>query len=200
MDNIMKSGQPKEYPVIYDYNYYHYYHTSLGPIPYDRTYPQWLEFFRNIADRITKDIRPKTVLDVGCAKGFLVESLRDRGVEAFGIDISEYAVKEVRDDIKKYCQVASATEKFDNKYDLITCIEVLEHLNEEDGQKAIENICQSTDDVIFSSTPDDFVEKTHINVQPVSYWIDSFAKRGFYIDSSYNCSFLTEYAIRFRKK
>ena len=200
MDNIMKSGQPKEYPVIYDYNYYHYYHTSLGPIPYDRTYPQWLEFFRNIADRITKDIRPKTVLDVGCAKGFLVESLRDRGVEAFGIDISEYAIKEVRDDIKKYCQVASATEKFDNKYDLITCIEVLEHLNEEDGQKAIENICQSTDDVIFSSTPDDFVEKTHINVQPVSYWIDSFAKRGFYIDSGYNCSFLTEYAMRFRNR
>jgi SAM-dependent methyltransferase len=35
------------------------------------------------------------VLDIGCAKGFLVKDLRDAcpGIEAFGLDISEYAVR-----------------------------------------------------------------------------------------------------------
>lgn len=32
------------------------------------------------------------VLDVGCAKGFLVKDLMARGIDAFGIDISEYAL------------------------------------------------------------------------------------------------------------
>ena len=53
--------------------------------PYERS-PEWLEFFGRIADRIVADIGPRTVMDVGCAMGFLVEALRDRGVEAFGID------------------------------------------------------------------------------------------------------------------
>ena len=85
---------------IYDENYYSYYNTDLGHISYDRSNSYWLCFFGNIADKIIKDIKPKTVLDVGCEKGFLVESFRDRGVEAFGIDISEYAISEVRQDIK----------------------------------------------------------------------------------------------------
>lgn len=32
------------------------------------------------------------VLDVGCAKGFLVADLRELGIDAFGIDVSEYAI------------------------------------------------------------------------------------------------------------
>lgn len=34
-----------------------------------------------------------TVLDVGCAKGFLVKDLVDLGVNAYGLDISDYALK-----------------------------------------------------------------------------------------------------------
>ena len=44
-------------------------------------------FFDWIAERITRDINPKTVLDAGCAMGFLVEGLRARGVEAWGVDV-----------------------------------------------------------------------------------------------------------------
>lgn len=32
------------------------------------------------------------VLDVGCAKGFLVKDLVDQGIDAFGVDVSEYAL------------------------------------------------------------------------------------------------------------
>ena len=33
------------------------------------------------------------VLDIGCAKGFLVKDLLSIGIEAYGIDVSEYALK-----------------------------------------------------------------------------------------------------------
>lgn len=39
------------------------------------------------------------VLDVGCAKGFLVKDLVDQGIDAFGIDVSEYALLNCMPDI-----------------------------------------------------------------------------------------------------
>src|SRR5919109_521312 len=80
-----------------------YFGSHCGSIPYDRSEPHWLEFFGRIADEIIARLKPRRVLDVGCAKGFLVECLRDRGVEAYGFDVSEYALGEVRPDIRRYC-------------------------------------------------------------------------------------------------
>ncbi|HLC35873.1 MAG TPA: hypothetical protein VJJ70_12870, partial [Anaerolineales bacterium] len=52
--------------------------------PYQRD-QAWLSFFDGIAERIARDIAPRTVLDAGCAMGFLVEGLRKRGMEATGL-------------------------------------------------------------------------------------------------------------------
>src|SRR6476661_8245522 len=75
-----------------DYGRYYYRH-DCG-VPYERN-DHWLDFFGKIADAIIRDLRPSSVLDAGCAMGFLVEALRARGVEAWGIDISEYAISKV---------------------------------------------------------------------------------------------------------
>lgn len=50
------------------------------------------------------------VLDVGCAKGFLVKDLMDvcPGLEAYGIDISEYAIANAHPDAAGRLAVASA--------------------------------------------------------------------------------------------
>src|SRR5262245_195872 len=182
----------------YDRHYFDFYGT--GPVPYDRKHPEWLSFFGTIADHIVSEIKPRRVLDVGCAKGFLVESLRDRGVEAFGIDISEYAISEVRPDIRPYCRVASALDPLDCSCDLIVSIEMLEHLSEAEGRSAIANICRSTNDVLFSSTPDDVIEPTHQNVRPRSWWIERFSEHGFDLDVGFDVYFIAAHAMRFRRK
>ena len=46
--------------------------------------------------RLDRD-RPARLLDAGCAIGLLVETLRDRGVDARGVDISDYAIGRVPD-------------------------------------------------------------------------------------------------------
>src|SRR5262249_10582784 len=148
----------------------------------------WLRFFGYMAERIVSDIRPASVLDAGCAMGILVEALRDRGVEAYGIDISEYALANVREDIKAHCRLASVTEPFPDRYALITCIETLEHLPPLDSEQAVANICAHTDDVLFSSTPNNFKEVTHNNVRGVEYWAELFGRHGLYRDVDYDPS------------
>src|SRR6516225_1448695 len=135
----------------------------LGPCTYTRENPHWLKFFGHVADEIVRRLRPRLVLDVGCAKGFLVECLRDRGVEAYGLDVSEFAISEVRPDIKPYCWVGSVQDSISKDYNLITCIEVCEHLSEADARDAVREMTAHADSILFSSTPSDFTEPTHVN-------------------------------------
>lgn len=179
-----------------------YYHSGCGPIPYEEP-EHWVNFFGMIADRIVADIHPKTVLDAGCAMGYLVAALRDRGVEAYGVDISAYAISKVREDVRPFCKVGSLTEPLPSglpdRYDLVVTIEVLEHLYAEDGRQAIRNLCQLTDKVLFTSTPDDFTEPTHVNVQQREYWCRAFFKNGFMDDINYRPTYLTAHALLFRR-
>jgi len=178
------------------FNAYYYAH-DCGE-PYCRN-EAWLNLFDSFAERIFQDIQPTTVLDAGCAIGLLVEVLRKRGTQAWGVDISEFAIQNAHPDIRQYCKVGSITEPFEiPHYDLIVCIEVLEHLPKEDAGKAIANLCQHSDDILFSSTPYDYNEATHFNVQPTEYWVEHFARHGYFRDVDFDASFITPWAIRFR--
>lgn len=174
-----------------------YYKSHCGD-NYDRG-NGWEEIFARQAERIVKEINPKTVLDVGCAAGYLVEGLRDRGVDARGIDVSSYAISKVREDIKPFCFVQSATEHIDGKYDLITCIEVMEHLAPEDFTVAINNMCNATDTIIFSSTPFDYSEESHYSINTPAFWVEKFAYNGFYHDVNYDCSYIAVQTMLFRR-
>lgn len=194
-------AEPARASAAYDRHYFAHYcdATKTGKLAYDRS-QHWLGFFGSIADHIVADIKPRTVLDAGCAMGFLVEALRDRGVESFGIDISEYAISQVRSDIKPYCRTGSITEPLDRRYDLIASIEVLEHLNAEDAIRAVNNLTSATSDFLFSSTPVDYQEITHLNVQPPEWWTEVFARQGFFRDVDYDPStFLSPWAVRYRR-
>jgi SAM-dependent methyltransferase len=166
--------------------------------PYQRD-EYWLTWFSRIADRIVREIGPRTVLDAGCAMGFLVEALRDRGVEAFGLDVSEYALDQVRADIKPYCTRGSIMATLPRRYDLIVCVEVLEHLSADDAGTAAANLCGHTDDLLFSSTSSDYTEATHVNVRPPEYWAELFARQEFFRDVDYDASYVAGWAVRLRR-
>jgi glycosyltransferase involved in cell wall biosynthesis/SAM-dependent methyltransferase len=176
-----------------------YYYAHDCGRPYQRD-EGWLNFFDQIAKRIIEQSEPKTVLDAGCAWGFLVEAFRKRGVEAYGVDISEYAIQNTSPDIKPYCWIGSITEPFPEKYDLITCIEILEHMPRREAEKAIENLCNHTNEIVFSSTPFDYKETTHVNVHDPEYWAEQFARYGFYRDLEADLSWITSWAVRFVKE
>lgn len=188
------------YQDIYNEKYYKEYDVGIGKTSYEES--QYTKGFLDmVAQNIVQTIHPKTVLDVGCAMGYLVSALRDRGVEAYGIDVSAYAVSRVREDIKPYCRVVSAVDQLPadlpQKYDLVTTIEVIEHLYEEDGNQFIKNICTYADAVLFSSTSDDIEEPTHFNVQQMEYWAKRFAKFEFYRQLEFNADYISAQAALF---
>ncbi len=175
-----------------------YYANGCGPVPYERS-EHWLHFFAMVADQMIRALHPTRVLDAGCAMGFLVEAFWDRGVYCEGIDISPYAISQVRRDIAEYCSVGSLTEPIPGKFDLVTCIEVLEHLPPDETRAAVENLCAVSDAIFFSSTPNDFNEPTHVNVRPSIYWLSLFSEFGFRPDAWFDASFLTPHAMLLKK-
>ncbi|MFT4287268.1 class I SAM-dependent methyltransferase [Nocardioides sp.] len=159
----------------------------------------WRAFFRGAANRIKTSLGPHRTLDVGCARGLLVQALAELGVDARGFDISEYAVQTADPQVRDRLQVASATDVIEGRYDLITCVEVVEHMTQADALTAIDNMCAASDRVLLSSTPTDFGEATHVNVRPTADWASYFAERGFFRRTDFDASFLTPWAVLFER-
>lgn len=172
-----------------------YYATSCGPIPYSREHPEWGAFFGGVAERIVTRLRPQRVFDAGCAHGFLVEALWDRGVEAWGRDISDFAIAQARADIRRFLSQGSIAEPLGGPYDLVTCIEVLEHMPEVESIRAIAALAEAAPRILFSSSPIDLDEPTLINVKPIRWWLDRFAAVGFAPVPEIDASFLAPHAF-----
>jgi GT2 family glycosyltransferase/SAM-dependent methyltransferase len=159
---------------------------------------QRMEVFQAIAHRVVTEIKPRRVLDAACGSGCLVEALRDRGVEAYGIDTSEDAIEAVLPTMRPYCRVASAVEPLEDSYDLIFCIDRLDHLADEEARRAIANICRSTGDVLFSPTPGDSMVPSRVTGRPAAWWITLFEEQSFQLDVDFDAGFISGEAMRFR--
>lgn len=189
-DGVLEGGQQ------YDAEYYAHH---LG-LPYRRGEAGWDEFFGRIADEIVARLNPATVLDVGCAIGFLVEKLRDRDVDARGIDISEYALSQAPTQLQPYLRPGSVTEELEGPYDLVVCIEVVEHLPESAAAAAVANLAAAGDAILFSSSPSDFAEPTHQNVRPIDYWLKLFAVHGFTRAAGFDATVVAPHAMLLRRQ
>ena len=82
------------------------------------------------------EIEGKTLLDVGCGGGILAEALHDKGAIVTGIDAAgpgiEIAKHHAKENNKLIDYQESTAEdliqKSSEKYDVVTCLEVLEHV------------------------------------------------------------------------
>ena len=85
-----------------------------------------------------------SVLDVGCAKGFMLYDIHRLipGINIRGIDISEYAIDKAKEEIKEFLQVgdASLLPFEDNSYDVVISINTVHNLDEQDCAKALQEI------------------------------------------------------------
>jgi predicted TPR repeat methyltransferase len=129
-----------------------------------------------------------SILDFGCAKGYIVKSLRILDVNAFGCDISEYAIKSVDPDIREYCYLVK-NDIFEDgkKYNWLMTKDVLEHMNESDIDKllsqSVKNV-KSMFHVIPLGNDGNFIvpeyhdDPSHIQIQSKDWWIAKFKEHG----------------------
>lgn len=123
---------------------------------------------------------PEKVLDIGCAMGYIVKRLRDKKVDAWGIDISKYAIDHAPDEVKSFLKCGSANKlPWDDKsFDMVVSFSTLEHLSKDILTEAISEIKRVTKRGIISvglSTDKSFDEDmTHQTKESLSWWRSQF--------------------------
>ena len=146
-----------------------------------------LESAAAFVDVVLLHYSPKSIVDIGCGAGIYLKAFSDRGiVNLLGIDGAPAAASEFMLD-KSKLEIFDLSKKYNfaEKFDLALCLEVAEHLPEEDADVLVENIIAASDNILFTAaTPGQGPRSIgHINEQPHQYWIDRFAAHGFVYQS-----------------
>ena len=129
--------------------------------------------------------KEKNALVVGCGCGFGTDLLSKLGYNVYGFDISKFAIKYAKDRFKKpefiICDVQNGLPFKSNFFDLVICLEVLEHLHH--PLKALIDIFRVGNCAFLCTSPNRIVEKTiktifrdldetHISSKTKKEWLD----------------------------
>lgn len=103
-----------------------------------------------------RNFRPRRALDVGCATGFLVEVLRERGIDAVGCDVSPFAIEHAAPGARGHIRVANLFAGLpweDRAFDLVTVLEMLEHLPSDRVPKALAELRRVCGGYLYATIP-----------------------------------------------
>jgi SAM-dependent methyltransferase len=129
----------------------------------------------------------EAVLDVGCGTGALAAEFMRRGRRAVGLERSPYGRKlalRQRVDCRDFDLTRTAPANVPEKFDLVYCFEVAEHIPEALGEKLVMYLCDFDSPVIFSAAQPGQGGTGHINEQSAAYWIQRFRRRSFRFERS----------------
>ena len=91
-------------------------------------------FYAKYVDTLSVEGAGRKILDVGCGVGKVVGQLRQRGYEAFGVDVSEPNIR-MANKQSGHCSLydGSRLSCNDGHYDAVGAFNVLEHVEEPEG-------------------------------------------------------------------
>jgi len=127
-------------------------------------------------DLIKERFNIKSMLDIGCGPGGMVEYSNYIGVYSVGIDGDESIKKD-----KDYILIHDYTKgelPLDETFDLVYSTEFLEHIDEQYVPNFMPSF-QKGQYVFCSAAPPGQSGHHHVNCQPKQYWIDKFHALGF---------------------
>jgi len=112
---------------------------------------------------------PKTVLDLGCGDGSLMELLAEgkrwkvTGVDLYAENVKAASQRNIftkvfREDVIKFVRQQISKKK---KYDVVFCSQVIEHLDHEKGEELLILVDLIARQRIIIGTPREFMEQPH---------------------------------------
>ena len=125
--------------------------------------------------------RPRSVFDFGCGQGALIAAFAELGVQAFGCDGSSVGVQRCAPSVFVFQADLKRPVVLNRRFDLVSCIEVAEHLPRRAGPVLVGSIAAAADcHVVFSAAvPGSGGGEDHINLRPPEYWAQLFENSGF---------------------
>lgn len=136
------------------------------------------------------DIPKKSkIIDLGCATGDLVAEWRKWGYEAHGIEGSIGAQPYLESRHVYFYDLSAPIEPqltmdavgmhMLNKFSLVTCLEVFEHIPPKNADTLVDNVCFFSDRIVISAAGPEQGGHNHVNCRVPMYWIKKFKERGF---------------------
>jgi len=129
----------------------------------------------------------ESILDFGCAKGFLVKAFTILGYNCYGVDISSYAISvcdpEVRDKVSLL-----GPEGITEHFDVVISKDVLEHVEYERLEETVKNIrqnCQRLFVIVPLAKDGKYIAQeyeldvTHVIREDAFWWKETFERCGF---------------------
>lgn len=141
---------------------------------------------RAVASALVGRYAPRRTLDVGCGVGVVLRAFAEKGVEAWGVEgaAAAIAISPARERIRQVDLTKDAFPFPDAHFDLVTCIEVAEHLaTEEPWMGEIARVLRPGG-IFYLQTPNPWskaarMDPTHVNVRSRYAWIRALRRRGF---------------------
>jgi len=196
-------GRPLQPQILsYDEDYFHGRTSGYASEGYKNCHPDWSAWLDVLQSLVTSGI----FLDCGCAYGYLVDEARRRGYQAFGIDISEFALRQEPGFRPWLAQADASRLPFkDSVADVVALFDVLEHL--ESPVACLEEVRRvlKPGGLVVGATPDPIFftgdEPSHISERPPAFWVAvlrdlGFAVRFRFSNLPYNFQFLAAPANR----
>lgn len=138
-----------------------------------------------IVNAIMDVINPKSVIDVGCGNGDLLEGFNLKiKSPCYGIEGTVNALPAIRSPMDNYVFIRDLRAHLEPNFlfrrvDLAVCFEVAEHLEPEYADVFVDNLCSLSDRILMSAAQPGQGGRYHVNCQPPSYWFYKFESRGY---------------------
>lgn len=135
------------------------------------------------------------ILDFGCARGYIVKALRQLRYEAYGVDISPWAIANADEEVREYVGLDVGHWKLEHKsYNWVIAKDVLEHIPQ--VADTINNLMDAASVGVFAVVPlgygeDGYIvpeydlDVTHIHRMTLQTWAGLFMRPGWSVDARY---------------
>jgi SAM-dependent methyltransferase len=136
---------------------------------------------RNVLPKVNAELKPASILDVGCGAGAWLSVHRELGVQdVVGID-GNYVDRSVLmfDEDRFFPKDISKPFDLGRTFDLVQCLEVGEHVPKSCSDVLVRNLVRHGNHILFSAAVPGQGGENHVNEREYDYWRDAFAKRGY---------------------
>ncbi len=143
--------------------------------------PSAINSAEEIIPMIINLVRPQSVIDIGCGIGAWLSVWDKFGIKDYvGVDGNYINTARLLIDRNKFLpKNLERGFSMTRKFDLVTSLEVAEHLNKDTAEKFVETLCNLGNVILFSAAIPGQEGTHHLNEQYPSYWNKLFMKNDF---------------------